>query len=140
MWGPFGGKDGKKHGTNPRDSPGCVRLLLEAGASPTNPDIKGKSPLHTACQTGGSDCIPILLDYGADINVKTETGGVALHSCCYFGNFEPFLALIDYVEKHPHIKMDTLVKQEKGYTPLDSCIPYDNNEFLKNVINMEDRL
>ena len=42
-------KDGKKHGTNPRDSPGCVRLLLEAGADPSNSDVKGKTPLHTAC-------------------------------------------------------------------------------------------
>ena len=104
-----------------------------------NVDIKGKSPLHTACQTGGSDCIPLLLDYGADINAKTNTGGVALHSCCYFGNLEPFMALIEYVEKHPDIKMDTLVKQEKGYTPLESAIPYDNEEFLAALIDMEPR-
>lgn len=49
VWGPTGGKDGKKHGTNPRDSPVCVKLLLEAGADPMNPDVKGKTPLHTAC-------------------------------------------------------------------------------------------
>ena len=124
VWGPYGGKDGKKHGTNPKDSPGCVKLLLEAGANPMTPDIKGKSPLHTACQTGGSDSIPILLDYGADINALTNTGAAPLHSCCYFGNFEPFLALIDYIEVHPEVKMNTLVEQEKGYTPLDSAMVY----------------
>ena len=49
VWGPYGGKDGIKHGTNPKDSPGCARLLLEAGADPMNRDVKGKTPLHTAC-------------------------------------------------------------------------------------------
>jgi exosome complex exonuclease RRP6 len=28
VWGPCGGKDGKKHGTNPKDSPECALLLL----------------------------------------------------------------------------------------------------------------
>ena len=139
VWGPYGGKDGKKHGTNPKASPGCVKLLLEAGADPKNVDIKGKSPLHTACQTGGSDCIPLLLDYGANINALTNTGSVPLHMCLYFGNLEPFITLIDYVEKHPEIKMDTLVRQEKGYTPLESAIPHDNEEFLVALIEMEPR-
>ncbi len=130
VWGPSGGKDGKKHGTNPRDSPGCVRLLLEAGADPENSDIKGKTPLHTACQTAASDCVPILLDFGANINAQTLTGGVPLHSCCYFGNFGPLLALVNYVESHPQIKMETLIKQSHGYTPIESTIPYDNFEFL----------
>lgn len=105
-------------------------MLLEAGADPENPDIKGKTPLHTACQTGASDCVPILLDFGANINAKTLTGGVPLHSCCYFGNFEPLLALVDYVECHPEIKMETTIRQQHGYTPIESTIPYDNHEFL----------
>ena len=110
VWGPYGGKDGKKHGTNPKDSPGCARLLLEAGADPMNPDVKGKTPLHTACQTGGADCVPLLLDYGADINAKIKTGATPLHSCCYFGNTEPFMALLKYVETHPATKIDTEIR------------------------------
>lgn len=87
VWGPCGGKDGVKHGTNPTDSPECAILLLEAGADPNTKDCKGKTPLHTACQTGGVDCIFLLLKYGADINALTNTGGTPLHSCFYFGNF-----------------------------------------------------
>lgn len=49
VWGPCGGKDGIKHGTNPRDSPECALLLLEAGADPETRDVKGKTPLITAC-------------------------------------------------------------------------------------------
>lgn len=75
-----------------------------------NPDVKGKTPLHTACQTGAGDCVPILLDYGADINAQTTTGGVPLHSCMYFGNLDPLFALIKYVEDHPGIKMKTMVQ------------------------------
>ena len=75
-----------------------------------NRDVKGKTPLHTACQTGGADCVPILLDYGADINARLNSGGTPLHSCCYFGNHEPFLALLKYVETHPQIKIDTDIR------------------------------
>jgi len=84
--------------------------LLEAGADPMNRDVKGKTPLHTACQTGGADCVPLLLDYGADINARLNSGGTPLHSCCYFGNQEPFLALLKYVETHPMIKIDTEIR------------------------------
>ena len=48
-WGRTGGRDGVKHGLNPKDSPEIVKMLLDAGADPMNPDFKGKSPLHTAC-------------------------------------------------------------------------------------------
>lgn len=75
-----------------------------------NRDIKGKTPLHTACQTGGADCVSLLLDFGADINAKVTTGATPLHSCCYFGNIEPFKELLKYVETHPLIHLDTEIK------------------------------
>ena len=105
IWGSTGGKDGRKRGANPIDSPECARLLLEAGASVSNPDVKGKTPLHTACQTGGLNSIPLLLDFGADINALTKTGATPLHSCAYFGNVDSLLQLVKYIELHPEIKL-----------------------------------
>ena len=53
VWGKFGGRLGKKMGTNPKDSPECARLLLEAGANPNALADRGKTPLMIAAQTGG---------------------------------------------------------------------------------------
>ena len=49
VWGPYGGRQGKKMGNNPTDSPECVKLLLQAGANPNSRDTGGKTPLITAC-------------------------------------------------------------------------------------------
>lgn len=137
VWGPFGGKDGIKHGTNPRDSPECTLLLLEAGADPETRDVKGKTPLHTACQTGGADCIPLLLKFGADINAINNTGGTAMHSCFYFGNFKPLLALLKHLEMNPEVKLECEVIQKTGYTPMESMIYRDQHEFLLELIKIE---
>jgi len=47
-WGKYGGRLGRKMGTNPTDSPECVKMLLDAGADPNALDDKGKTPLHVA--------------------------------------------------------------------------------------------
>jgi len=47
-WGQYGGRYGKKMGTNPTDSPECAVLLLKAGANPDARDDKGKTPLIVA--------------------------------------------------------------------------------------------
>ena len=67
-WGKYGGRYGKKMGTNPTDSPECAVLLLEAGANTEARDDKGKTPLIIAAQTGAERSISILLDYGANIH------------------------------------------------------------------------
>ena len=48
VWGKYGGRFGKKMGTNPTDSPECAKLLLEAGANSNALDDKGKTPLIVA--------------------------------------------------------------------------------------------
>lgn len=48
-WGKYGGRFGKKMGTNSTDSPECAELLLAAGANPNSRDDKGKTPLMVAC-------------------------------------------------------------------------------------------
>ena len=93
-WGKYGGRFGKKMGTNSTDSPECAELLLAAGANPNSRDDKGKTPLMVACQTGGKRCIPILIDYGADINAVSMIGATALHTSFYFGTLGTVKALL----------------------------------------------
>ena len=85
VWGKFGGRLGKKMGTNPKDSPECARLLLEAGANPNALADRNKTPLMIAAQTGGWRSIKVLLEYGADVNALNEFGGSALATGFYFG-------------------------------------------------------
>lgn len=94
VWGKYGGRFGKKMGTNPKDSPECASMLLAAGANPNAGDDKGKTPLHVACQTGASHSIPILLDYGADINAVSTIGSTPLHTSLYFGTVGTLKALL----------------------------------------------
>jgi ankyrin repeat protein len=79
VWGAFGGMNSTKAGGG-GDSPECVRMLLEAGAKVNSLDDKGKTPLHTATQTGGTESIPILLEFGADINCIDSSGRTPLHT------------------------------------------------------------
>jgi ankyrin repeat protein len=102
-------------------------------------DCKGKTPLHTACQTGASDCVPLLLDAGADINAVTSTGSTPIHSCFYFGNIGPFEAIVEYL-KTSDIKPDGKIKQKDGYTPLMSTICHNEPKFLQYLIDNRERL
>lgn len=47
-WGKYGGRYGKKMGTNPTDAPECVELLLQAGADPNVGESKGKTSMIIA--------------------------------------------------------------------------------------------
>lgn len=94
VWGKYGGRFGKKMGTNPTDSPECARLLLEAGADPNCLDDKEKTPLIVAAQTGGKRSIQVLLEFGADVNAKTVYGSTALHNSFYFGTVGTAKALL----------------------------------------------
>lgn len=93
-WGQYGGRFGKKMGTNPTDSPECAEILLKAGANPNALDDKGKTPLVVAAQTGGVRSMKILLDFGADINSVTAIGSTALHTSFYFGTVGTAEALL----------------------------------------------
>ena len=93
-WGQYGGRFGRKMGTNPTDSPECAELLLKAGANPDAADDKGKTPLIVAAQTGGCRSIKMLLDYGANINALTIFGSTALHTSFFFGTVGTAKALL----------------------------------------------
>ena len=67
-WGKYGGRLGYKASQNGKDSPECLKALLEKGAEPNVRDLKGKSPLAVACRTGAPDCIGLLVAAGADVN------------------------------------------------------------------------
>ena len=141
MWGPTGGKQGIKFGSNGKDSPECALLLLQAGADPNTRDWKGRNPLHTACQTAAADSIPILLDYGTELNAKDIQQGTPLHNCCFYANWGPIDAILTYLDTHPNFlpKWDTTSVQQNGYMPIESAIKNNQHAFLSLVIASESR-
>ncbi len=75
-----------------------MRLLIELGAKPLQPNADGCTPLHVACGigVGGSaanevagtepevlEAVKILLDLGADLNAVDANGETAMHGAAY---------------------------------------------------------
>ncbi|OAL01344.1 hypothetical protein IQ06DRAFT_220549 [Phaeosphaeriaceae sp. SRC1lsM3a] len=53
------------HGATLREHIAIMRLLLEAGANPSQADFNQVTPLHTATRIGNAEVIRLLLEYGA---------------------------------------------------------------------------
>lgn len=73
------------------DENGCnemVRLLLSAGAKPTQLDSKGNCPLHWAARAGDSDATDQLLSCNGNLfeNVQNSSGETPLHWGLRAGN------------------------------------------------------
>ncbi len=61
-------------GPNSQTRTDCVRLLLEAGASPNNRQEGGNTPLHTSAHLGDSSTAEALLAHGADAGLRADDG------------------------------------------------------------------
>mmetsp|Transcript_11128 Transcript_11128/g.35477 ORF Transcript_11128/g.35477 Transcript_11128/m.35477 type:complete len:183 (+) Transcript_11128:856-1404(+) len=57
--------------------PECVKLLLEAKASPGTRNALGVTPLMASSANGWDDCVELLLGFGADMAAQTPKGRLA---------------------------------------------------------------
>ncbi|XP_054010715.1 transient receptor potential channel pyrexia [Hylaeus anthracinus] len=74
----------------------CVEALLEAGASPNNPQVYTETPLHVAASLGSVTCTKLLLNYGADVRVQFgSTRSTPLHLAAEEGSSECTKLLLD---------------------------------------------
>ena len=78
-----------------------VRLLLEAGASTSEENRSGHSPLHLAARYGHSDIIDEFAKFpGAGIDlrqVSRKTGMTPIHVAAFFGEAEATRELLTHV-------------------------------------------
>lgn len=72
-----------------------VRLLLEAGATPTATDQNLTAPIHLAAQRSLIECTDMLLVAGAKLNVRNHEGWSPLHFAAKKGDPDFILKLID---------------------------------------------
>ena len=70
----------------PPDSPDLVQLLLDRGASVSQPDAQGRTPLHSASAQGFPNKVSALIDGGADVNWPSQTGAGPLYVAAQNGH------------------------------------------------------
>ena len=61
------------------DNATATRLLLEAGADPTQPDTRGNTPLHMAAQRNNRNLLPLLLERSQNPDPVNQAGQTPLH-------------------------------------------------------------
>ena len=57
----------------------ATRRVLERGVRPSDPDGRGRRPLHTAVRLGRPDLVALLLEAGADVHQVDGDGDGVLH-------------------------------------------------------------
>jgi hypothetical protein len=90
----------------------AMGVLLEAGASPTATDLRGRTPLMAAVQSRKPEAIRFLIDNGADVNARDQLQGTALvRAAGTFGNLEAVQVLLS-------AGAEVNVQDKNGMTPL----------------------
>ncbi|XP_076235392.1 transient receptor potential channel pyrexia [Calliopsis andreniformis] len=116
----------------------CVEILLQAGASPNNPQVYTETPLHVAASLGSVTCTKLLLQYGADVRVQSGSmRSTPLHLAAEEGNAECTKLLVD-------AGATCEAKNSRGQTPMHLAALSQSAETLdillssKVNINLED--
>ncbi len=85
-FGPKGGREGHKFGTNSADSPDCTQYLLENKFEIDKADFEDNTSLHIAMSSEALDSIRILISYGASMQLKNNYGETPLLTGAKFGH------------------------------------------------------
>ncbi|KAH8645547.1 ankyrin repeat-containing domain protein [Tricladium varicosporioides] len=112
---------------------GCVRLLLEAGASPDPQSPKGvpsrSSPLLCAAMTPHDKmALKTLLDFGANPNSKSPTGETPLMAVARCRAAADALLLIQH-------GAEVNARAKNGRTSLTTAIAYNNHGVLQILLD-----
>ncbi|CAD8157141.1 unnamed protein product [Paramecium pentaurelia] len=127
VFGPKGGRDGRKVGTWCYDSPLIAQLLLEHGMDVEAKDKDNNTPLHVAASSEALNSIPILLAFGCDINKRNKWGETALMIAAKFNHYETANLLISN-------QADYFLENE-GYTPMEIAAKNDQFEVFQFLLD-----
>ncbi|PKU28884.1 ankyrin repeat and socs box protein 12 [Limosa lapponica baueri] len=125
----------------------CVKVLLDAGASPVGSIYNNCSPLLIAARDGNVDILQQLLDHGAETNVQARlpewaANSVACSGPLYFaavyGHLECFKMLLLYgADPNYNCTEERVIAQIKEpKTLLETCLRHRcKSEFIKLLID-----
>jgi len=103
------------------ETPGLIRVLLDAGADARAKDSDGKTALMFAAQRGNLAAVQTLIDAGADLNATDDDGWTPMM----------FADEAEVVRLLLNAGADLTIKNKDGETALGMARKYDQTEVVK---------
>ncbi|VDI47760.1 blast:Ankyrin-1 [Mytilus galloprovincialis] len=120
-----------------------VKFLLDLNGQEFNSrvdttikDKGGRSALHLACQNGHKEVIKLLIDVGMNINDTTNSGSTPLHHASFGGQYETVKFLLDLNGQEFNSRVDTTIKDNKGWSALDVACFKGHIKVIKLLIDV----
>ncbi|CAH2048537.1 unnamed protein product, partial [Iphiclides podalirius] len=102
----------------------CVmRAALAAGAEPSAPSSRARTPLHAAVLSGSVMACSFLLLNGSKLNAQDEDGKTPLHLATEAGHTGQVCLLLRY-------RADQSIVDNEGRTPLDIAVEHANADIV----------
>ncbi|CAG2228498.1 unnamed protein product [Mytilus edulis] len=99
-------------------------------------DQKGWSASHVACQNGHIEVVKLLIDVGMNINDTTNSGSTPLHKACQKGHYETVKFLLDLNGQALNSRVNTTVKNDKGWSAFHLACRNGHKEVIKLFIDV----
>ncbi|XP_071141832.1 uncharacterized protein [Mytilus edulis] len=109
---------------------------LNSRVDTTIKDENGWSALHAACFNESTGIPKLLIDVGMNINDRTNKGSTPLYLACQQGHFETVKFLLDLNGQALNSRVDTTIKDEKGWSVLHAACSYGSSGIPKLLIDV----
>ena len=109
-----------------------IRQLVNDGKLTSNAsNVYGESILHIASRRGNIEMLKFLIEeLGVDPRKYCDDyGRTALHDACWTPTSEPAFDVVDFLLEHSPEHL--LLKDKRGFTPLDYIRPNDHGKWLR---------
>lgn len=112
-----------------------LELLIKKGASLTQLDGGGNTPIHLAAEKGFVDAVRLFLNYSVTPNLSDKTGCTPLYRATFRGNLETVELLLNH-------GADITARNDTGETALHTCLHYKPHDdvvsfLMENGIPLE---
>ena len=113
------------------DLPTIKQLVKDGKLTSNASNVYGESILHIASRRGNIEMLKFLIEeLGVDPRKYCDDyGRTALHDACWTPTSEPAFDVVDFLLEHSPEHL--LLKDKRGFTPLDYIRPNDHGKWLR---------